>query len=100
MTWRQKDLKPQAASLLGKKHSSVSLVSTSAKARNETKTPSTATATTATMTTPALDSVPKLPIRRRLFNWSARKSSFYEDEQVNRAHAGGKLTLLRRSAAS
>ncbi|XP_029731877.2 protein SERAC1 isoform X1 [Aedes albopictus] len=92
VTWRQKDLKPQAASLLGKKHTAVSLRSSGAKARNKNETPATLTTATTTANTMAKtiegNSTPNsLPIRRRLFNWSARKSSFDDDEQASRAHA-------------
>lgn len=98
MTWRQKDLKPQAASLLGKKHSSVNLVSAFAKARKDEH-PAAGDGgggvnqITTKQTTTTTGASTQSPIRRRLFNWSAKKSSFDEDVR-SEARAGGKRTLL------
>uniref|UniRef100_A0A2M4BE47 Protein SERAC1 n=1 Tax=Anopheles marajoara TaxID=58244 RepID=A0A2M4BE47_9DIPT len=69
VTWRQKDLKPQAASLLGKKHTSVHLVSTVSPP--QTATPTTVTIATTTTKRPA-------PYRGHR-TWSAKSSSFEEE---------------------
>ncbi|XP_055629139.1 protein SERAC1 isoform X2 [Toxorhynchites rutilus septentrionalis] len=87
VTWRQKDLKPQAASLLGKKHVSVNLVSSLAKGDNgdgRAETSSTNTPTTTTTTT--RDS--SIPTKFPLFYWSAKKSSFDEDQAGIRTEEG------------
>ncbi|XP_055535747.1 protein SERAC1 isoform X2 [Wyeomyia smithii] len=66
VTWRQKDLKPQAASLLGKKHSSVNLVSSAVTQGNgSVSSPSPTVGASRRVT--------------RLFHWSAKKSSFDEE---------------------
>ncbi|XP_052901935.1 protein SERAC1 [Anopheles moucheti] len=84
VTWRQKDLKPQAASLLGKKHKDVHLVSTSSPS------------TTDIALQPPLDDLPLTRAKwtntttdherrgsaasaRWYKSWSAKKSSFEED---------------------
>ncbi|XP_050097459.1 protein SERAC1 isoform X1 [Anopheles aquasalis] len=76
VTWRQKDLKPQAASLLGKKHTSVHLVSTVSPPQT---TPTTVTIATAT-TKPA-------PYRGHR-TWSAKSSSFEEEPREEEAEEG------------
>lgn len=72
MTWRQKDLKPQAASLLGKKHKSVSLVSSTTCANAPTGGGGDGSnIRTATPTKPTSP----------FTNWSAKKSSYDDDER-------------------
>lgn len=95
VTWRQKDLKPQAASLLGKKHSSVNLVSAKAgkdhpAAGDGIGVSQIATQTTSTTPDASTQSMIRRQ-RRQLFNWSAKKSSF-DDEARSEARAGEGIT--------
>ncbi|XP_058466762.1 protein SERAC1 isoform X2 [Malaya genurostris] len=89
VTWRQKDLKPQVASLLGKKHSSINLVSSSAKStdgdhQGKGNSMQLKIASFSAIAQPSGDGVyggPQKSARLiRLFNWSAKKSSFDEDQ--------------------
>ncbi|XP_058832131.1 protein SERAC1 isoform X2 [Topomyia yanbarensis] len=97
VTWRQKDLKPQAASLLGKKHSSVNLVASGANGTASDyhghgdwmRANVSASSAIAKPQTGGEVSPPKSAPIVRLFNWSAKKSSFDEDEPpVDRAEEG------------
>uniref|UniRef100_A0A182N3S3 GPI inositol-deacylase n=1 Tax=Anopheles dirus TaxID=7168 RepID=A0A182N3S3_9DIPT len=81
VTWRQKDLKPQAASLLGKKHKDVHLVSTSSSSL------SSSTADHATMEQTDETHSTTSPRHRWYQGWSAKKSSF-EEHPVDRAEEG------------
>uniref|UniRef100_A0A8D8GS30 Protein SERAC1 n=1 Tax=Culex pipiens TaxID=7175 RepID=A0A8D8GS30_CULPI len=72
VTWRQKDLKPQAASLLGKKHKSVSLVSSTTCA----KAPTGGGGDGSNIRT-ATPTKPTSPFT----NWSAKKSSYDDDDR-------------------
>lgn len=90
VTWRQKDLKPQAASLLGKKHVSVNLVSSHTKADNGgTGDERADTSTTNNIMATTRDG--SIPTKLSQFNWSAKKSSFDEDQAENRTE--GKRTV-------
>ncbi|XP_035893344.1 protein SERAC1 isoform X1 [Anopheles stephensi] len=85
VTWRQKDLKPQAASLLGKKHKDVHLVSTSCTDSSSTNNNDIALQ----RPPPPLDDLtnrtdharrgPAASASRWYRSWSAKKSSFEED---------------------
>uniref|UniRef100_A0A182RUK8 Protein SERAC1 n=1 Tax=Anopheles funestus TaxID=62324 RepID=A0A182RUK8_ANOFN len=85
VTWRQKDLKPQAASLLGKKHKNVHLVSTSSSSTIDValQTPLDELPLTQTKWTNASEGHNRqgLPAAsaRWYKSWSAKKSSFEED---------------------
>ncbi|XP_053680047.1 protein SERAC1 [Anopheles nili] len=91
VTWRQKDLKPQAASLLGKKHKAVHLVSTSPSSSSDialqqqltgSPTPSPSTNTNADQGRNGTAGS-----SRWYHSWSAKKSSF-EEEDSEKAEAG------------
>uniref|UniRef100_A0A182R0X8 GPI inositol-deacylase n=1 Tax=Anopheles farauti TaxID=69004 RepID=A0A182R0X8_9DIPT len=84
VTWRQKDLKPQAASLLGKKHKNVHLVSTSSSSSS-----SSSSFATNHSTMDRLDQThATTPPRHRWYqSWSAKKSSF-EECPVDRVEEG------------
>uniref|UniRef100_A0A8W7NZ19 Protein SERAC1 n=1 Tax=Anopheles coluzzii TaxID=1518534 RepID=A0A8W7NZ19_ANOCL len=87
VTWRQKDLKPQAASLLGKKHKDVHLVSTSSPSF---------TSLTNDIAPTDVDIPPNRTGQRtevayaaRTYkSWSARKSSFEEEDHARTAEEG------------
>ncbi|XP_055593284.1 protein SERAC1 isoform X2 [Uranotaenia lowii] len=91
VTWRQKDLKPQAASLLGKKHVAVNLVSCTKKS------------TPTTTTTPISDSDSQTPSsvvsssakQFSIFHWSAKKSSFDEDTPTGSASVEEGITTAK-----
>ncbi|XP_052861761.1 protein SERAC1 isoform X1 [Anopheles cruzii] len=85
VTWRQKDLKPQAASLLGKKNTSVHLVSTVSPPQTTTTTNSTATSPTTNanaMATNRPSQKPAEAFHGTHWSWSAKKSSFEEREHA------------------
>ncbi|XP_053658830.1 protein SERAC1 [Anopheles marshallii] len=84
VTWRQKDLKPQAASLLGKKHKDVHLVSTSSSSTtdNALQPPLddlSFTRVNWTNTTTDHERKGSAASARWYKSWSAKKSSFEED---------------------
>ncbi|XP_040167371.1 protein SERAC1 isoform X1 [Anopheles arabiensis] len=87
VTWRQKDLKPQAASLLGKKHKDVHLVSTSSPSF---------TSLTNDIAPTDVDIPPNrtgqrtevASAARTYKSWSARKSSFEEEDHARTAEEG------------
>uniref|UniRef100_A0A182JMG4 GPI inositol-deacylase n=1 Tax=Anopheles atroparvus TaxID=41427 RepID=A0A182JMG4_ANOAO len=91
VTWRQKDLKPQAASLLGKKHKAVHLVSTTStsSAISPSATFTATESTTKTTSNPIRDAPSKRATDERWYKtWSAKKSSFEEDEESVMAAEG------------
>uniref|UniRef100_A0A182JWX7 GPI inositol-deacylase n=1 Tax=Anopheles christyi TaxID=43041 RepID=A0A182JWX7_9DIPT len=89
VTWRQKDLKPQAASLLGKKHKDVHLVSTSSSTSLTSDNAPSPDDTSSNRTNDKRRSgTPVTSTSRWYKSWSAKKSSFEEEESAREAEEG------------